>query len=205
MFDTTSPINGGNGGGGNTSRSSTILLSEGTPSTDPIIEEQATELMEEVLLRMLYVHSTLHSAHALSMGPSPSLAAMFAVMLYVALEANISTMSKRRPKKQGSLSSKVQSLTKVEDSERSDKSDTGKSTSDSKTEDDPLGNIEADVFWMVEALVGNTREIVEGGEEAGTGAADAWTARFSAIVRWADSDLWNDLVRSFLHLRIVLY
>ena len=133
----------------------TVLL--GTSST--------TQSYENILLRLLYIHSMLHSSHAMSIGPPTALAAIFGVVLTLALQAQ-STPSEQLLSPGG------------------------------ENDLDPLGpllDIEADVFWMVEAIVGNTRELL-GGDEGD----ETWARKFSNVVRWADNDLWVDLVRVLL-------
>ncbi|KIM31624.1 hypothetical protein M408DRAFT_235890 [Serendipita vermifera MAFF 305830] len=128
----------------------TILLSSSSTSIN-------------ILLRLLYIHSMLHSSHATSLGPPSSLAAIFAVILTLALQAQATPSE--------TLLSPVEETNKAEPL-------------------DPLIQIEADVFWMVEAIVGNTRELLDGGEEGD----EIWSRRFSNVVRWADNELWMDLV-----------
>lgn len=115
-----------------------------------------TAVYEDTILRLLYVHSSVHALHAQPMGPSPALAAIFAVVLDVALRAHNSA-----------------SLDMVA--------------------------IEAEVFWLVEAIVGKVMELLEPEEEK-----DSWAAKFSKMTRWADQDLWIDLVRFQDYLLIML-
>jgi hypothetical protein len=131
----------------------TVLL--GAPS--------ATQSWEIILLRLLYIHSMLHSSHATSFGPPTALAAIFAVVLTIAIEAQSAPSELLRAVNGASDPSPI----------------------------DALADIEADVFWMVEAIVGNTRELLEGGDEGD----EVWTRKFSNVVKWADSELWMDLVR----------
>lgn len=105
----------------------------------------------------------LHSSHATSLGPPSSLAAIFAIVLTLALQA------------QSTPSELLYS---------------NPDTVPNPGSMDSLIQIEADVFWMVEAIVGNTRELLEGGDEGD----EIWTRKFSNVVRWADNELWMDLV-----------
>jgi hypothetical protein len=124
--------------------SSTVLLSSAT---------DLNNLITDTLLRVLYIHSTLHASHSLPMGPPPAMAAIFATVIGV--------VSAARAGVNGSLT----------------------------TQDASSSDIEAQVFWMVEAITGRVRDLLEGGEEG-----EVWTSKFSALVQWADMDLWNDLV-----------
>ena len=127
---------------------------------------------DTILLRLLYIHSMLHSSHATSLGPSSSLAAIFAVVLTIALQARSTPSEALRPVDESGLASAGS-----------------------------LVETEAEVFWLVEAIVGNMRELLEGSDDGD----ETWTRRFSNVVRWADNDLWLDLVRfSITHDGIIL-
>lgn len=124
------------------------------------------KLYEGFLLRMLYVHSSLHALHALPMGPPPALASIFAVTLLVAWRAR---------QKTAILS--------------------GESPSEVFEE------VEAETFWLTEALVASVRELVEETIDEG----EAWPIRFSGMVRWADAELWTDLNRKGLDPQMPYY
>lgn len=125
----------------------TVLLpsSSGSPPT----------AYDDILFRLLFIHSSIHASHALSMGPSPALAAIFALVLAVALSAHYSTIGK---------------------------------VSQSEYEESMLG-IEAEVFWMVEAIISRVMELLEPEEDG-----EDWATKFSRMTQWADRDLWTDLV-----------
>jgi hypothetical protein len=90
------------------------------------------------------------------MGPSPALAAIFAVVLDVALRAH-------------GNDSRISSQETLPAQE--------------------ILAIEAEVFWLVEAIVGKMMELLEPEEEG-----ESWATKFSLMTRWADLDLWADLV-----------
>ena len=143
---------------GEKSRDVTVLLSprNGGPGSG--------KLYEGILLRMLYVHSSLHASHALPMGPPPALAAIFAVMLLVVWRAREEI-----------------------------------AVSSGETASEMFEEIEAETFWLTEALIASVRELVEETSDEG----DAWPVRFSEMVRWADAELWTDLVSEFIAYGIV--
>ncbi|KAG8821775.1 Nitrogen permease regulator 2, partial [Serendipita sp. 399] len=126
--------------------------------TTVLSSQQSRGYWKPILLRMLYVHGSLHASHAHPMGPSQALASIFATVLILALQ------------------------------ERQEASN------DVYADSEALESSESHVFWLVEAIIGSVRELVETSEEDG----EMWPSKFSAMVKWADIELWNDLQRKGL-------
>ena len=63
-----------------------------------------------------------------------------------------------------------------------------------ETNEDDMAHVEADTFWVFEALIG---EIAEMEEEDG---GKFWTRKLSERVRWADGELTTSLVRVLVDL-----
>ncbi|KAG8790517.1 hypothetical protein FRC16_000837, partial [Serendipita sp. 398] len=62
-------------------------------------------------------------------------------------------------------------------------------SNDAYVDSESLDSLEAHVFWMVEAIIGSVRELVESSEDDG----ETWPTKFSMMVKWADAELWSDL------------
>lgn len=65
------------------------------------------------------------------------------------------------------------------------------STLAGETDEDDVSHVEADTFWVFEALVGEIAEMEE--EEGGK----IWTRKLSERIKWADGELATSLVRVF--------